>query len=79
LSRNVESGHGLSLRWSVLEAGLVFCVWRGFPFLRSGEISVTDMLDLFCKINFGIVFTMKDLIIDLEQASVRDWFVVSMK
>ena len=28
------------------------------------------MLDLFCKINFGIVFTMKDLIIDLQNASV---------
>ena len=24
--------------WSVLEAGLVFCVWRGFPFLASGQI-----------------------------------------
>ena len=56
--------------WSVLEAGLVFCVWRGFPFLQSGEVSVTDMLDVFCKINFGIVFTMKDLIVDLEMASV---------
>ena len=56
--------------WSVLEAGLVFCVWRGFPFLQSGEVSVTDMLDVFCKVNFGIVFTMKDLIMDLEMASV---------
>ena len=36
--------------WSTLEAGLVFCVWRGFPFLASGQISVTDMLDLFCKV-----------------------------
>ena len=49
--------------WSVLEAGLVFTIWRGFPFLQSGQVSVTDMLDLFCKVNFGIVFTMKDLII----------------
>ena len=36
--------------WSTLEAGLVFCVWRGFPFLASGQISVTDMLDVFCKV-----------------------------
>jgi hypothetical protein len=26
--------------WSTLEAGLVFTIWRGFPFLRSGRISV---------------------------------------
>ena len=47
------------LVWSTLEAGLVFTIWRGFPFLSSGEVSVTDMLDIFCKVNFGYAYVRR--------------------
>lgn len=44
-----------SLLWSFFEAGLVLTMFMGFPFLRSGQMTVTGMMDLWCKISFNIM------------------------
>lgn len=56
------------LLWSFFDSGLALTIFMGFPFLRSGQLSVTDMTDLWCKVSFNLTFGIQALINDLQEA-----------
>lgn len=56
------------LLWSFFDSGLALTIFMGFPFLQSGQLSVTDMTDLWCKVSFNLTFGIQALINDLQEA-----------
>jgi ABC-type multidrug transport system fused ATPase/permease subunit len=44
-----------TLLWSFFDAGLALTMFMGFPFLQSGQMTVTGMMDMWCKISFNIM------------------------
>jgi hypothetical protein len=57
-----------NILWSCCDGFLCFTMYNGFGALSSGLLSVADMTDIFCKLNFNVVFNLRAIIDDLMRA-----------
>jgi hypothetical protein len=53
--------------WAVFEVGLVLVLYLGYGYVERGEMTGTQLIDSWCKLNFWLCFTLKDLIEDLPR------------
>jgi ABC-type multidrug transport system fused ATPase/permease subunit len=53
--------------WAVFEGGLVVVLYCGYGYVERGEMTSTQLIDSWIKLNFWLMFHLKDLIEDLPK------------
>lgn len=55
--------------WSMFDSGIALTILFGLPYVVSGQMSTSNLIDTFCKINFNICFCLREFLEKLPKAA----------